>query len=258
MYKIAICDDNLFFIKQLRAMLEEKIRSDDQIEIYEYHSGEQLLMEMDHFFDVIFMDVVLPKRDGMSIAEELYRMNPLILLIYCSGTILPTTEAFQVQPYRYLLKQDMNKSWNQNIDDILQEMKLRNRKILKVMCEKEEKWIHSDNLLYVMTEGKYSKITFYENEGNKPNIKTITVRENIREIEREMDQESCYRVHRSVIVQFNYIVQIKNNILTMEDGQEIQISRMKVKKFHEKFSDYMGVKYRRESKGKGKKRNSFR
>lgn len=73
MYKIAICDDNLFFIKQLRTMLKEKIRSDDQIEIYEYHSGEQLLMEMDHFFDVIFMDVVLPKRDGMSIAEELYR-----------------------------------------------------------------------------------------------------------------------------------------------------------------------------------------
>ena len=59
MYKIAICDDNLFFIKQLRTMLKEKIRSDDQIEIYEYHSGEQLLMEMDHFFDVIFMYVVL-------------------------------------------------------------------------------------------------------------------------------------------------------------------------------------------------------
>ena len=46
MYKIAICDDNLFFIKQLRTMLKEKIRSDDQIEIYEYHSGEQLLMEI--------------------------------------------------------------------------------------------------------------------------------------------------------------------------------------------------------------------
>ena len=38
----------------------------------------------------------------------------------------------------------------------------------------------------------------------------------------------------------------KNNIITMEDGQKIQISRMKAKKFHEKFSDYMGVKYRRE------------
>ena len=164
MYKIAICDDNLFFIKQLRAMLEEKIRLDDQIKIYEYHSGEQLLMEMDHFFDVIFMDVVLPKRDGMSIAEELYKMNPLILLIYCSGTILPTSEAFQVQPYRYLLKQEMNQSWDRNIDDILHEMKLRNQKILKVTCEKEERWIHSDNLLYVMTEGKHSKITFYENE----------------------------------------------------------------------------------------------
>ena len=172
MYKIAICDDNLFFIKQLRIMLKEKIRSDDQIEIYEYRSGEQLLMEMDHFFDVIFMDVVLPKRDGMSIAEELYRMNPLILLIYCSGTIRPTTEAFQVQPYRYLLKQEMNQSWDRNIDDILHEMKLRNQKILKVTCEKEEKWIHSDNLLYVMTEGKHSKITFYENEEKQRKIKT--------------------------------------------------------------------------------------
>ena len=211
MYKIAICDDNLFFIKQLRTMLKEKIRSDDQIEIYEYHSGEQLLMEMDHFFDVIFMVV-----------------------------------AFQVQPYRYLLKQEMNQSWDRNIDDILHEMKLRNQKILKVTCEKEERWIHSDNLLYVMTEGKHSKITFYENEEKQRKIKTITVRENIREIEEKMDQETCYRVHRSVIVQFNYIVQIKNNIITMEDGQKIQISRMKAKKFHEKFSDYMGVKYRRE------------
>ena len=165
MYKIAICDDDLFFIKQLRAMLEEKIRSDDQIEIYEYHSGEQLLMEMDQFFDVIFMDVVLPKRDGMSIAEALYRMNPLILLIYCSGTILPTSEAFQVQPYRYLLKQEMNQSWDQNIDDILQEMKLRNQKILKFTYEKEEKWIHSDDLLYVMTEGKHSQITLRERNG---------------------------------------------------------------------------------------------
>ena len=70
MYKIAICDDNLFFIKQLRTMLKEKIRSDDQIEIYEYHSGEQLLMEMDHFFDVIFMDVVLPKETGCQLQKN--------------------------------------------------------------------------------------------------------------------------------------------------------------------------------------------
>ncbi len=34
-----------------------------------------------------------------------------------------------------------------------------------------------------MTEGKHSKITFYENEEKQRKIKTITVRENIREIE---------------------------------------------------------------------------
>ena len=74
----------------------------------------------------------------------------------------------------------------------------------------------------------------------------IPLKEEFRKLKEKRDQETCYRVHRSVIVQFNYIVQIKNNIITMEDGQKIQISRMKAKKFHEKFSDYMGVKYRRE------------
>lgn len=70
MYKIAICDDNLFFIKQLRTMLKEKIRSDDQIEIYEYHSGEQLLMEMDHFFDVILWMLFCRKETGCQLQKN--------------------------------------------------------------------------------------------------------------------------------------------------------------------------------------------
>lgn len=120
MYKIAICDDDKHYINIIRLLIEKRMLCDTKI--YEYLSGEQLINNAEENHNLIFLDIQMDKMDGNEVAKLIRQKNESAVLVFCTGTQMPTPESFKVQPFRYILKSSDNRLLIDEIDEIINEM----------------------------------------------------------------------------------------------------------------------------------------
>lgn len=102
--KIVICDDD----KSVRAILQKKIGrfcENNRIvcQIFGCDSGEDVLIEKPAP-DILFLDIQMPGRNGMEIAEELRKRHKDMVLIFVTALPEYVYEAFDVGAFHYLVK----------------------------------------------------------------------------------------------------------------------------------------------------------
>ncbi|MHA7059542.1 LytR/AlgR family response regulator transcription factor [Aquimarina sp. M1] len=91
--------------------------------------------------------------------------------------------------------------------------------------------INSDHILYCTAEGSYSVLVLKEN-------KQKVISQNLKHIQSLLEPFGFIRIHKSSLVNINYIVQLTKNktggYLTMVDGKKLQMSQTKKTQIIEK------------------------
>lgn len=102
--KIAVCDDEPIFRKQLKAILEEYYCSLDVL-VLSYSSGEELLGAVKgNPFDLVFLDIEMEGIDGLETAKRLNELvSDLPVILLTSHTEL-AMEGYEVRAFRFLGK----------------------------------------------------------------------------------------------------------------------------------------------------------
>ena len=79
---IAIIDDDLFFMNELKDIITERINQLNitNFAISTFSSPEQLLEEI-HLFDLLFIDVEIKQYNGINICKQIRKSNTDILII---------------------------------------------------------------------------------------------------------------------------------------------------------------------------------
>ena len=87
LYKIAICDDELNQIKIVSDYLTRfSIKTDTEFQIERFTSGNELLKKYYNEkspFDIIFLDMEMPGRNGIETAQEIRKLPDRNVLIAC-------------------------------------------------------------------------------------------------------------------------------------------------------------------------------
>lgn len=240
MYKIAICDDETDY----REMVIRKIQSlnlcGTPAEFFQFRSGEELLASpMD--FDLLFLDIQMPGKDGNQVSVQFRRHNRDCVLVFCTNYQAPRTENFKVNPYRYIMKDLENRELSKELPDILQEMMDRARKnYLSVTQDGSLTRIPADSIEYLTVEGR--KVRIICDFGG---LIDVYSREKLKELYAELDQECFVYAHASYIVNMKRIIHVEGKEITMDNGHKIYISRAKAKDFDEAFSRFLNRRFRR-------------
>lgn len=107
MISIAVCDDDLSF----GLILEERILSygkekNIELETEVFSDGESFIREVENGgqYDIVYMDIEMEKKDGISAVRELKKFLPDILVIYTTSYETYFREMFETEPFRYLKK----------------------------------------------------------------------------------------------------------------------------------------------------------
>lgn len=101
--KVLICDDSLLIRKKLRSILEKcKCK-----EILEAPSGK-IAVEMvkEQNPDLVFLDIVMPDKDGIEALDEIMKINPNIKVVMASsaGTKEHLRKALEKGAYDFIQK----------------------------------------------------------------------------------------------------------------------------------------------------------
>jgi DNA-binding LytR/AlgR family response regulator len=214
MFKSIIIEDNPFDRNHLEYMIKNHPKLEllgSFISIEDFESTE---FESD--IHVFFVDINLPIQTGLEFARN-YQQNSLIILTTAYAEHAVTAYALNV--FDYLLKPISNQRLDKSIDKIEAHFNFVHR-------------THSDENIIVLSNGKNIKINSKEIshiEGFKDYVKIHTSngihfkKQTLRSLDKDLG--SFIRVHKSFLVNKQFIYSYLKNSLNLTSGEEIPIGR---------------------------------
>lgn len=107
MIRIAVCDDEVIFVRCLRDMVEALFEKQGmEFQCFVYTSAPELIRaHRKEEFQLLFLDIDMPEMSGMELVAEIRAMNSAAALIFVSSHSDFVFESFQFQPFRFLRKE---------------------------------------------------------------------------------------------------------------------------------------------------------
>lgn len=228
MRRIAICDDEILFGEHLEKICLEYYGVNCSIDIFV--DGDSLLNACAiNNYEVIFLDIDLNGRNGIEIKNILVECRRETNIIFVSGYREFMQSAFGVKVWGFLDKPaDKHKVFAllKDIDDYIEKEPII--EIYDVL--KGNRRIKCNHILYIVAEMNYTRVVLLYK-------KDYIVRQSMTEWENLLNNASFMRVHRSYIVNLNFIRDIDKDIY-MASGEKIPLSRRKMKACKMRYGRY--------------------
>jgi Response regulator of the LytR/AlgR family len=258
MIKIAICDDCAEDREVLITQINEvgkKINNtlDNDFQIKEYSCGQVLLEQMREIaFDIIFLDIQMDGMDGNETAVKIREIDMNVVLVFFTGFVEPSCQTFEVQPFRYIMKNMDIDTMNKYIQSVLNKA-ISNANIPKLSANigKKKIIVNAKDVLYIEKYGKGARIhlamasredymCLLDNNGNLPDIRST---EKLNVIYEKLKRYEFGCPHNSYIINFNYLLSCEaNTYYLIGVDSEFTISRSKEKEFHAKKNLFLSEK----------------
>ncbi|RJS60893.1 LytTR family DNA-binding domain-containing protein [Bacillus sp. PK3_68] len=203
--KTVIADDELYSRDELKHLLE----AFPSIHIIgEVESGEAAVMKALHLQpDIIFLDVEMPRMNGMEAAKALMELKKPPLIVFATAYPQFAAEAFRYEAVDYLLKPYDEDQLKETIERI-------EKKILSVTEAEASKpagklavesngeifYLEPKEILYTFRDDKLTKIITKTGE--------FDTKIPLKDLENRLHTFHFFRIHKSYLVNLEYITRL--------------------------------------------------
>ncbi|SFK37589.1 two component transcriptional regulator, LytTR family [Halobacillus dabanensis] len=202
--KTLIVDDERFSREELIFLLEPY----ENIEVIgQAKSGEEAVMETLKLQpDVLFLDVEMPKMDGMAVAKAVQELKKVPEIVFATAYPDFAVEAFRQQAVDYLLKPFDEEQSGETIERIQKKLHPYERKPdytpskFAVEVDGTIEYIDPGKIIYVYREGRVTKIVGRE--------KVYETKDALKDVEQRLRGFSFFRIHKSYLVNLDYIYRL--------------------------------------------------
>lgn len=233
---ISIVDDN----KNDCEFLKEQIESWSQqnrstVDITCFPDGSSFiksLRESNLLCNVVFLDVLMPEKTGLQIADILNNEFADIYKVLYSSAIEYTNKGYIVNAVRYLLKN--SKDINEDIVECMEYIKKRMNEDASFYYDAstartKHKPIPCNKIVSVTVEGNYAVI-------NTINGDHISHRSSLKHVKAQLP-DNFLICNRNALINARFIKQVREHRVRMEDGTEFSVSLSQLSGFMKKLSE---------------------
>lgn len=202
MLQALIIDDERYAREELFYLLEEytDIKVINEVE----RAENAVLMIIKEEPDVVFLDIEMPKVNGIEIAKSLQKIKNSPQVIFTTAYSQFAAEAFRVDALDYLLKPYKREQLNEAINKLRSQFVHKKRRTdemkttkLPVEAEGEIIYIDINRIAYLYPEGK-SSIIVTQNKKYEYN-------KSLKEAEERLKMFGFFRTHRSFLINLAYV-----------------------------------------------------
>lgn len=240
---VGICDDEPI----VAGLLSGYIRKiDEKCNIEAFSSGDAVMkyLASGRPLDILLLDIDLKGNpDGMETAGILKKrqmgsvkaITSLPLIIFVTGMPERMQEAFSVHAFQFILKpvNEDEFAWifKQAQSTASEICGKAEKKHITVQVGTSKRRVLLESIHYIESRGR--KVALYLDDGVLEYYGRIT------DIEQEVD-DSFYAVHRSFIVNMEYISDYERFSVKLTDGSDIPLSRNRYNEFIQAYISYTG------------------
>lgn len=235
MIKFAVCDDEPFMAQKISELISTYMqeKQDMSYHISSFSNGRSLL-ESSCDFDVIFLDIQMEQLDGMKTAKLLRQRNIHCLLIFITVLKEYVFDAFEVQAYDYLVKPIDESHFKKTMNRAIGTLEQHTAKRLVIQKGTSCEVIPLSQILYCEVQGR--KVYIHQEDG-----KIVDYYEKLNDFERQVDGR-FFRCHRSYLVNLDKVRGNHSGQVSLSDGSNIPVSRLRERELTEALLRYMKEK----------------
>ena len=198
-----IVDDEAPARSELKYLLEESGRVDLIVEATSAREAVEKLMEVRG--DVMFLDISMPKTNGMQLAEALHKLKNPPQVVFVTAYSEYALDAFGVDATDYLMKPVETDRLAQALDKIVEHIKPLNLPVsverIPVVKSGSKVLVPIDQIRFIEAKDDYSCI-YTESDRF---LSTIS----LQKLEDRLVGHGFFRIHRSYIVNLEYVADVE-------------------------------------------------
>ena len=232
MINIAIVEDEPDAAETLKQHLnryaeEKKL----EFQIVHYENPNNFIWNFKSNFDVIFMDICLPERDGMDLSHELRKIDKTVALIFVTNMSQFAVKGYEVDALDFIVKPVDYYSFVLKMNRAME--RIRNTEDHEIVLTNESSMlrIKTSELKYVEISGH--RIVYHTTYGE---YKTTG---SLKTVEANINSPAFVRCNSCYLVNLRYVTAINGNIAVV-GGDELLISHPRRREFLKAANDYFG------------------
>ncbi len=212
MLRIAICDDEKIMCDTLQKNISEILQNTSVSFCIDCYTNAEQFYAVCQQYHLLFLDIIHCEIIFVTILKE-YVLN-----------------AFEVEALDYIYKPiDMQRLQNA-IQRAVKKLQKQQQKSLLIQTKYFTQNINISQIYYIeVINRKIYVHTQYD---------TIEYYDKLEQVQKQLDKRFI-KCHRSYIINMDYFYQYQNNIITLQNGQTVPVSRLRQKELLDAILQYM-------------------
>lgn len=227
--RIAICEDEIIIADEIFSLVDRYfIKTNHSYKIDVYYNASDF-EKTENVYDLVFLDYKFPDINGIDIARGLREKSDDVVIVFISAYSEYVFESFEVGAFRYLLKPIKEVELIKTLDSFIASRK-RNSPV-EVPLKNKNIYVKSDEILYIESYEKHCIVRTMD--------KSHTTTKALSTFQGEINNAAFFRTHRRYLVNMKYISEIEKNIITLTNGEKVEISRRNLMSFNKTYMNYL-------------------
>ena len=229
MIKVLIVDDDKLARKGIISLLHWE--KHQMVVVGDVQNGKEALKFLnEQEADLIFVDIDMPEKDGMAVAEEIRRRDSKVLIMFITHMAQMAIRGYEVQAVDFVLKPVNKYALLLKMQRIRKSLSQRKEAFFLVPDDGGVRKISSRELYYVEVSGHY--LYYHAKSG------VYKQKSPLRQIEEELTSLSFRKCNNCYLVNLRHVNAVRKE--EVQIGTEwLKISRSRKKAFLEELADYM-------------------
>ncbi len=235
MIKLAFCDDNAVELNNLRTLLDQyQTERKRELDAAAFQSPFELLAEIERGarFDILLLDVIMPGETGIDAAAEIRNHDTCVKIIFLTSSSEYAVQSYRVGAYFYQLKPVRREPFFDLLDSVCRSCEREQAESLILRCK-------SGIIRIELRELEYCEVLhrslFIHLSGGEVLESAGSMDEFCRKLE---SYGNFLRVHRSYLVNLEYVKKLSYRGITLSCAAEIPIPRGKYNEIKDAYLEH--------------------
>lgn len=237
---IALCDDEVKFLDFYESKINQiALKLNYDIEVIRFKNGESLLFYLadnPNKFHIIYLDIITGGINGIETAMEIRKFNAFAKIIFLTSSPSFVYDAFDANASNYLLKNIHDNKFEDIFIQTINNLNLSlNQDVIRFKNNKEDIIFNLNDILYI--ESFKRLIIIYLHNGSVHEFYY-----KLSDLTNELINKHFILVHRSFLVNLQYIKKITNTEIILKNDTSLPVSRNLLSSVRDSYITYLNKK----------------
>ena len=235
MLKIAVVEDQTEVRESLCQFIRQYAGEQGlQAEVEPFADGAVIAEGYQPGYDIIFLDVEMPRLGGFGAAERIRAVDPDVVLVFVTNMAQYAIKGYEVDALDYIIKPAQYGPLSIKLDRAAQRWRAAAESVMVALPTGTQRLLLWE-IYYIEVQGH--KLTYHTEKGQLPGTGTL------QDAEQRLHGKGFLRCNKCYLVNQKHIQTVTGSDVVLSNGEKLQISRLRKKEFMEELARSMGNEF---------------